>query len=392
MNKNTIVVNLFAGPGAGKTTCAWEIASELKKRGIETEYVSEYTKELVWDNNLDMLDGSLKNQQILYNEQSRRINRLLGKVDVIVTDSPTILATMYLKEPNKTFENKAIKDFKENQNFNLFINRGKDFQQSGRIHNLQESKAIDNKIKQLLKANDIYFGTYNHNTIDILVDNIIKNIDTVNKNKYPEPEFNEFGIKEIQAENLPEGWVWQQYDDGSGHLKSPDGTDYFCYDWTTGEYKTTREDKHYDFFLDENYSTGGYSIGSFSEFKSYAENWINNNVLKIERMDKIPPPSEPTIVADYTNIPNINEDNVIMRYPNGKYYNHYGYDIETGNSSSIAGGFNTLTEATKMMYKHRYTSAQKTSIRDLLENKKSQQNSLSNENLTQSVKENQVLK
>lgn len=37
MNKNTIVVNLFAGPGAGKTTCAWEIASELKKRGIETE-------------------------------------------------------------------------------------------------------------------------------------------------------------------------------------------------------------------------------------------------------------------------------------------------------------------------------------------------------------------
>ena len=28
--KNTIIVNLFAGPGAGKTTCAWEIASELK--------------------------------------------------------------------------------------------------------------------------------------------------------------------------------------------------------------------------------------------------------------------------------------------------------------------------------------------------------------------------
>lgn len=205
-------------------------------------------------------------------------------------------------------------------------------------------------------------------------------------------EFNEFGIKEIQADNLPKGWVWQQYDDGSGHLKSPEGANYFSYDWTTGEYKIKREDKHYDFFLDENYSTGGYSIGSFSEFKSYAENWINNNVLKIERMDKIPPPSEPTIVADYTNIPNINEDNVIMRYPNGKYYNHYGYDIETGNSSSIAGGFNTLTEATKMMYKHRYTSAQKTSIRDLLENKKSQQNSLSNENLTQSVKENQILK
>ena len=42
MEKTTVVVNLLAGPGAGKTTCAWAIASELKKRGIETEYVSEY--------------------------------------------------------------------------------------------------------------------------------------------------------------------------------------------------------------------------------------------------------------------------------------------------------------------------------------------------------------
>lgn len=391
MDKNTIVVNLFAGPGAGKTTCAWEIASELKKRGIETEYVSEYAKEFVWDNNMEMLDGSLKNQQILYDEQSNRINRLLGKVDVIVTDSPTILATMYLKEPNKTFENKAIIDFKETQNFNLFINRGKDFQQSGRIHNLQESKEIDNKIKLLLKSNNIYFGTYNHNNIDVLVDNIIKNIDTVNKNKHLEQDFNEFGIKEIRAESLPKGWVWQQYDDGSGHLKSPDGTNYFSYDWSTGEYKATPEDKHYDFFLDENYSTGGYSIGSFKDFTVFAENWINDNILKIERIDKTPPPSKPTIVADYTNVPNNNENIVIMHYPNGKYYNHYGYDIETGNSSSIAGGFNTLNEATKMLYKHRNAAIEKPSVRYLLKSKRTQ-NSLSNENVTRSIKENQILK
>ena len=51
----TLVVNLFAGPGAGKTSCAWEIASELKKRGIVTEYVPEYAKELVWDENYEAL-------------------------------------------------------------------------------------------------------------------------------------------------------------------------------------------------------------------------------------------------------------------------------------------------------------------------------------------------
>lgn len=114
MSKKTIVVNLFAGAGAGKTTCAWEIASELKKRGIETEYVSEYAKELVWDNNMEMLDGSLGHQQ------------------------------------------------------------------TGRIHTLQECKVIDNKIKEFLKSNDIYFGTYYHSTVNVLVDNIVKNLNNVN--------------------------------------------------------------------------------------------------------------------------------------------------------------------------------------------------------------------
>lgn len=184
MSKKTIIVNLFAGAGAGKTTCAWEIASELKKRGIETEYVSEYAKELVWDNNMEMLDGSLEHQQILYHEQKRRIDRLIGKVDVVVTDSPTLLSIMYLKEPNKDFEVKAIEEYKQNQNFNLFINRGKEYQQAGRIHSLQESKAVDNKIKQFLKSNNIYFGTYYHSTVNVLVDNIVKNLNNINMKEY----------------------------------------------------------------------------------------------------------------------------------------------------------------------------------------------------------------
>lgn len=183
MSKKTIIVNLFAGAGAGKTTCAWEIASELKKRGIETEYVSEYAKELVWDNNMEMLNGSIGPQVMIYNEQKRRIDRLLGKVDVVVTDSPTLLSLMYLKEPNKDFENRVVEEFKQNQNFNLFINRGKEYQQTGRIHSLQESKAIDNKIKQFLKSNNIYFGTYYHSTVNVLVDNIIKNLNTVQSEK-----------------------------------------------------------------------------------------------------------------------------------------------------------------------------------------------------------------
>ncbi len=182
ITKQTVVVNCFAGPGAGKTTCAWAIASELKKRGIEAEYVGEYAKELVWDGNTELLDGSLKSQQQLYDVQNHRVQRLLGKVDVVVTDSPAILGAMYLKQPNAEFESKIIKDFKQQHNFNLFINRGDTFQQTGRIHNLEESKIIDNNIKAFLDRNEIYYGTYEHSTIDKVVNNIETHIDRANNN------------------------------------------------------------------------------------------------------------------------------------------------------------------------------------------------------------------
>lgn len=178
--RKTVIVNLFAGPGAGKTTCAWEIASELKKRGVEAEYVSEYAKEFVWDGRTDVLDGSLEHQQMLFKEQAHRINRLLGKVDVVVTDSPTILGLLYLKEPNGNFEAQVLRDFNRHKNFNLFINRGQVFQQAGRIHNAAESQAIDKSVLDFLQAHQIYYGTYYHSTVGVLVNNIVTHLDKIN--------------------------------------------------------------------------------------------------------------------------------------------------------------------------------------------------------------------
>ena len=94
----TVVVNLIAGPGAGKTTCAWEIAEKLKKQGYVAEYVSEVAKEYVWDERYDLLDGSFEHQKSLFDEQKHRIDRLIGKVDFVVTDSPLILNSVYLAE------------------------------------------------------------------------------------------------------------------------------------------------------------------------------------------------------------------------------------------------------------------------------------------------------
>ena len=96
----------------------------------------------------------------------------------------------------------------------------------------------------------------------------------------------EFTPKTKQAKSLPKGWVWKMYDDRSGCLKSPEGKDYFSYDWNTGEYKVT-PDKSYDFFMVENYESGGYSIGGFDKFQEYAEKYINENVLTNELNNQV---------------------------------------------------------------------------------------------------------
>lgn len=172
---NTMVVNCYAGPGAGKTTCAWEVASQLKKKGINTEYVSEYAKELVWEGKYDVLE----NQEHLFAEQAKRLERLRGKVEVIVTDSPILMSHIYGRNNSTDFTMRIDDEYKKYYNFNLFIKRGDTFQQAGRIQNLEESKALDRKIMNMLKEKNIYFGVYSHENVKYISDNIIKNLQAV---------------------------------------------------------------------------------------------------------------------------------------------------------------------------------------------------------------------
>lgn len=174
-DKNTIVINAFAGPGAGKTTSCLEIAEKLKKQGFVTEYVQEYAKELVYDNNLIMLDGHYEHQFAILNEQMKRINRLYGKVDFIVTDSPILLNNTYLNEDKNTEVYSAYSDSVNKlyglyNNFNYFVERDTSvFEKEGRIHNLEQSIAIDNELKNMLHNNQIDFDVYTHATIDNIV-------------------------------------------------------------------------------------------------------------------------------------------------------------------------------------------------------------------------------
>lgn len=83
-----LVVNLFGVPGAGKSTGAAYVFSMLKMRGINVEYIPEYAKDKVWEDNTEVF----KNQAYVFGKQSFRMSRCKDKVDVIVTDSPLLLS------------------------------------------------------------------------------------------------------------------------------------------------------------------------------------------------------------------------------------------------------------------------------------------------------------
>jgi len=180
-NRTTIVINAFGGAGAGKTVACMDICQQLKKQGYNAEYVSEYCKDLVYENS-DMLSGTAKNQFKILQEQMRRVDRLIGQVDFVVTDSPILLNSIYNKELTPEYEEMVTSLFNQYDNFTFVVERDKThFQTEGRIHTLEESIEKDNEIKNMLHDKDIYFGTYNHDTIHKVVNNSIRTFERISK-------------------------------------------------------------------------------------------------------------------------------------------------------------------------------------------------------------------
>ena len=172
--QKTKVINLYAGPGAGKTTAALQICLELKKRGINAEYVSEFAKDLIYDGKEEML----KDQRYVTDGQYERLNRLRGKVDVIVTDSPLLLGQVYGKKSvDKEYKDEIRKRYDSFDNYNAFIVRGNNFTQKGRVHNLEESKQLDADVLQMLSDNKIFHGYYKQDNLSEAVENIEKWLD-----------------------------------------------------------------------------------------------------------------------------------------------------------------------------------------------------------------------
>lgn len=142
----TTIINFFAGPGAGKSSTAYVLAGMMKWRGISCELATEYAKDLVWQNSLEVL----QNQVYVFGKQYQKMFRLNTKVEYIITDSPLMLSIHYDKGNTKDFDKVVFGVVNNFDNINFFIEREKPYVAAGRLQTEEEAKKIDAEIKEML--------------------------------------------------------------------------------------------------------------------------------------------------------------------------------------------------------------------------------------------------
>lgn len=153
--KKPIVVNLFAGPGAGKSTAAAYIFSQLKMKGVNCELITEFAKDKTWEKNY----SALRCQEYVFGKQSYKMDRCRDQVDVIITDSPLPLGIFYNQNPvlGRHYESLVMDVFNTYDNLNFFINRKKPYNPVGRNQTEEEAKEIDERIKIFCQKHDISY-------------------------------------------------------------------------------------------------------------------------------------------------------------------------------------------------------------------------------------------
>lgn len=179
--KPSLVVNIIAGPCAGKSVLVCDIFSGLKKRGIDAEICTELAKSKVYLGQFDFF----KNQLNISKCQEEIIYSINGKVEVIVNDGSLLNGLAYNEISEESLEDKIeaekfiITNYNKYKNLNIFIDRGNiQYVTSGRLQkNIQEAIDVDNTLLMKMNQYNIPYTTYLNN---IQTDNV-KAIENLNK-------------------------------------------------------------------------------------------------------------------------------------------------------------------------------------------------------------------
>jgi hypothetical protein len=141
----TIVVNFFAGPGAGKSTTKAGLFFEMKHLGLKVESIDEFAKELVYSG----ATGIMENEMYMLAEQDQRQRRLLGKVDYILTDAPLLKSAFYVRGvyDHPAYLAHIERLFDSYENYNVWVDRTKPYMTYGREQTEEEADEIGKRMR-----------------------------------------------------------------------------------------------------------------------------------------------------------------------------------------------------------------------------------------------------
>lgn len=144
-----LLINLYGGPGAGKTTTALRLTGALKAAGYEAEYVPEYARDLALEERLNVTP-----QFDILMEQTKRIMRTIGTgIDIVVTDSPILLQSLYsataADRERAVVMHTALATVFDMMNF-LIDNNRLSHSMVGRITSKEDAQAIDGMSMKML--------------------------------------------------------------------------------------------------------------------------------------------------------------------------------------------------------------------------------------------------
>lgn len=169
--KETIFVNLYGGPGSGKSTTATGIFSKLKQIGVDCEYVPEYAKYLVWRKTFSVMEDQL----YIFAKQHHQFFIMNGKVDVVITDSPLLNSLIYCDPSDQYLMDLVTERYRRFKNLDIFLTRKKIYNPNGRYQTEERAKEIDEQTRNMLKANNVDFVEFpgTPETIDEITNKIV---------------------------------------------------------------------------------------------------------------------------------------------------------------------------------------------------------------------------
>lgn len=160
-NKKLKVIEMIAGPGAGKSSAALLLAGHMKARGYKVEYVREVAKDLIHDGHTrsprdpSLPDHSMFTEQdwILATQNNLYRRMLAHDIEYLVTDTSLLLGLIYKEDwYPESFKDYLMDVYQSYTNITFYVERGNiPYVQDGRNEDSEQAKQKDKEASYLLQ-------------------------------------------------------------------------------------------------------------------------------------------------------------------------------------------------------------------------------------------------